>query len=146
MVQDLYNRRYNHKQVVNDVQFVQPQYNPNPQMMPDPMMAAAARGGGEEQPEEEMVTESPEVPDLEAPDMTNYGMEEESEKSWLDYIVAEAKAPLVVIILAFIMTVPQVNSLVRNTLGRLTGNMLYINILQALLIGLIFYGVMKLLV
>jgi len=91
-------------------------------------------------------TMSPETPDLEAPDLSKYGMDDEEEAGWLDTIVNEIKAPGIVIILAFLMTVPQINTVVRDGLSRLTENTLYINIMQAILIGVAFYGAMKLLV
>lgn len=93
-----------------------------------------------------MQAESPETPDMEAPDLSKYGMEEEDEHGWFDMLIDEAKAPMIVVILAFLMSMPQVNATVRNGLSRFTMNTFYINIIQSLLIGLAFYLATKFLV
>ena len=86
-----------------------------------------------------MEAASPETPEMEAPDLSKYGMEEEEAGSWMDQLMTEARAPLIVIALAFLMSLPQVNALVRNGLARITTNTLYLNVIMAFLIGGAFY-------
>lgn len=76
----------------------------------------------------------------EAPDFNSYGMEEESGLgSLFGFNFGDLKDPLIVVALAVILSLPQVQRLVRNTLARFVQNPLYINILQAVILGVGFY-------
>ena len=90
-----------------------------------------------------MMPESPEIMEIDSPDMSKYGMDEEEESSWFDQLLDEIRAPLIVVVLAFLMSMPQINALMRNGLSRLTTNQLYLNLIQALLIGFMFWGANK---
>lgn len=93
-----------------------------------------------------ITTQSPEMSEMDAPNLENYGMEdEESTLNWLDFILNEAKAPLIVMALAFVMSMPQINILFTNTLSKFTNNMLYMNLIRSLLIAVVFYVIIKLL-
>ena len=115
-------------------------YMPHDQMQAPTMQS----GVGMQAMGQPMGPESPDMADMEAPDLSVYGMEEES-GNWTDTMFMEAKAPLIVIALAFAMSLPQISTLVRNGLAQVTTNMLYINILQSVIIGVLFYVTMKLL-
>lgn len=78
---------------------------------------------------------------MEAPDLSSYGMEEDG--GMMNNVFNEAKAPLIVVVLAFLMSLPQVSGMVRNLVARFTTNPLYVNVLLAALMGVAFYVVMK---
>jgi hypothetical protein len=81
------------------------------------------------------------------PDMDTYGMghdggEASSGGSMMSMpldLVQGFKDPVIVIILAIILSLPQVNSMIRSTLSQFVGNPLYVNIMMAVLLGLVFY-------
>jgi len=112
-----------------------PGYDPQMQQMPPQMTSSQAQMDmyqGEE-PDEDMMVQGGE-----APDMGNYGMNEES--TWVPKgLVDGFKDPIMVIILAVILSLPQVNRLIRGTLNQFVGNPLYVNILMAVMLGLAFY-------
>jgi hypothetical protein len=84
-----------------------------------------------------------EMPDLDEPDLSKYGMEAEGSGGFMDNLFEELKAPVIVVILAFLMGQPQVNGVIRTNLNRFTMNNLYISIIMALIIGVVFYAIMK---
>jgi len=107
-----------------------------PGQMPPQMTSSQAQMAmyqdSEQMPEGEMMGEA------EAPDMSNYGMNEGG--GWLPSgIIDSFKDPLMVIILAVILSLPQVNRLIRGTLSQFVGNPYYVSILQAVMLGLAFY-------
>lgn len=81
------------------------------------------------------------------PDMDTYGMGPEGDEaprggsmmSMPMDLLQSFKDPLMVIILAVVLSLPQVNGPLRATLSQFVGNPLYVNILMAVLLGLVFY-------
>jgi hypothetical protein len=75
---------------------------------------------------------------MDAPDLSTYGMEEGT-GGMMDKIINQSKAPLVVIVLVFLMTMPQVTGQVRNFVARFTTNPMYVNVALAVAVGIAFY-------
>jgi hypothetical protein len=114
-----------------------PGYDPQMQQMPPQMTSSQAQmdmyQDGEPDDDEMMVHQGGEVPD-----MGSYGMNEES--TWVPKgLVDSFKDPIMVIILAVLLSLPQVNRLIRGTLSQFVGNPMYVNILMAVMLGLAFY-------
>ena len=76
---------------------------------------------------------------MDAPDLSNYGMEEEG-AGFMDNLISQSKGPLIVVVLAFLMSMPQVSGAVRNFVARFTTNPMYVNVALALLMGAVFYA------
>ena len=85
---------------------------------------------------------SPETMDMEAPDLSVYGMEEE-ETGWTDRLLNEVKAPLIVAVLAFVMTLPQVSGMIRTLFSKVTTNDTLIGLGAAVLMAVLFFIAMK---
>jgi len=79
---------------------------------------------------------------MEAPDLSNYGMEDD-EGGMVDQLMGEMKGPILVAVLVFIMSLPQVNSVVRNFVAGFTINTMYINAAMALSVGVAYFLLMK---
>lgn len=123
---------------MGEVQYIPPEQQQAPTMQ-NGMMENMA---GEPMIPDDMV---PEEAAMDAPDLTNYGMDDDDTGSggMVDKLFNEAKGPLIVVALAFVMSLPQVNSMIRNLLSRVTTNPMYINVAMALLLGLVFFVIMK---
>lgn len=79
---------------------------------------------------------------MDGPDLSTYGMDE-GHDGMMDQLMDEAKGPLIVVALAFAMSLPQVNGILRGLLSRVTTNPLYMNIAMAIILGLVFYFIKK---
>lgn len=114
-----------------------PGYDPRMQQQMPPQMTSqqaqmAMYQGEEPQDDGEMM--------MEAPDMGEYGMNDDSGSAWVPKgLVDGFKDPIMVIILAVLLSLPQVNRLIRGTLNQFVGNPMYVNILMAVMLGLAFY-------
>jgi hypothetical protein len=75
---------------------------------------------------------------MDAPDLSNYGMEEDN-TGMVGNLIDQSKGPLIVVALAFLMSLPQVSGMVRNLVARFTTNPMYVNVLMAVLMGAAFY-------
>lgn len=75
---------------------------------------------------------------MDAPDLSSYGMDEE-EGGMMDGLLEQSKGPLIVVALAFLMSLPQVSGMVRNLVARFTTNPMYVNVMMAVLMGVAFY-------
>lgn len=93
---------------------------------------------------EPMVAPGEEDMAMEAPDLTNYGMEEET-GGLVDMLLGEVKGPLMVAVLVFVMSLPQVSSVIRNFVAGFTTNALYMNVVLALMVGVAYYSLNKVL-
>lgn len=93
---------------------------------------------------EPMVAPGDEDMAMEAPDLSNYGMEDE-DGGIADMLLGEVKGPLLVAVLVFAMSLPQVSSPIRNFLAGFTTNALYMNLALAVLVGVIYYVLNKVL-
>ena len=80
---------------------------------------------------------------IDAPDLTSYGMDNGA-SSIMEQIITQAKGPLIVVVLAFVMSLPQVSGTVRSLVARFTTNSIYVNIALALIMGLVFFLINKL--
>jgi len=80
---------------------------------------------------------------MDAPDLTSYGMENNA-STMMENIINQAKGPLIVIALAFIMSLPQVSGTVRSFVARFTTNSIYVNISLALIMGILFFLIINL--
>lgn len=127
----------------------------HPGMMPSPIqpqrqvhtgevsyMPRDQMGTPQHMPQHMPQAESPDTPDMEAPDLNVYGMEDE-EQSMVDKVLTEIKPPLIVAILAFIMSLPQVSGFVRQAISKVTTNSIYAAALVSVLIGVLFYVINK---
>jgi len=74
---------------------------------------------------------------MDAPDLSSYGMDEE-ETGMMEGILDQSKGPLIVVALAFLMSLPQVSGMVRNLVARFTTNPMYVNVMMAVLMGVAF--------
>lgn len=92
---------------------------------------------------EHMIPDDMEDAAMDAPDLANYGMEEEESNNMFDRLFAEGRGPLIVVALAFAMSLPQVNVILRNLLSRLTPNPMYMNIAMAVILGIAFWVINK---
>lgn len=101
----------------------------NPPMGGQAQMAAPTH----QQPDEQQMM-------MDAPDLSNYGMEEEG-SGVFDSVLEHLKGPLIVMILAFLMSLPQVSGSVRTFVARFTTNPLYVNVLMAVVMGLVYKAV-----
>jgi len=99
--------------------------------------------GGMDEDEMEMAYGRGEVPDMDTYGMGGPESEEAprggSMMSMPMDLLNSFKDPMMVIILAVILSLPQVNGPIRATLSQFVGNPLYVNVLMAVLLGLVFY-------
>lgn len=123
---------------MGEVQYIPPEQQQAP-MVQNNMMETMA---GERMIPDDMVVEDAA---MDAPDLSTYGMDEDTTDGMFDKLMGELKGPLIVIALAFVMSLPQVNAILRNILARVTTNPMYMNIAMAIILGLVFWLVMKLL-
>lgn len=82
--------------------------------------------------------------EMTVPDLRSFG-QEETENGWMDDMFGEIKGPLIIVALAFAMSLPQVNAVIRNVIVRFTTNPMYMNMSMAILLGALFYIVKRLL-
>lgn len=118
---------------MGEVQYVPQELNQAPTVQNDMAQNMAGERMVPPEMEEEMV--------MEAPDLATYGMEEE--EGMIDGLLNQAKGPLLVAFLAFLISLPQVSGVVRTFVARFTTNSLYVNLVLAVLVGVAFYGVTK---
>lgn len=73
-------------------------------------------------------------------DIGTYGMDDDTDKSSiLNIIINEIKIPVMGFILYFIFSIPQISNPLKNFLYGYLTNSLYVNIIFALLFGILFY-------
>lgn len=125
---------YNPIQPERQVRMGEVRYAPPDQQMPPQMQQ------GPMQPQLQQIQQQEEDNDavMDAPDLTTYGMEEGS-PSTFNNIINMSKIPLLVAALAFVMSLPQVNGMVRSFVARFTTNSIYVNVAIALIMGLAFF-------
>lgn len=126
-------------------QMMPPQHQQHPGMMQSPIQPQRQVPMGEVSyiPRDQMGTpQQMPPPEMDAPDLNTYGMEDE-EQSIIDKVLTELKPPLIVAILAFIMSLPQVSGFVRQAISRVTTNSIFAAALISLLIAVLFYVINK---
>lgn len=126
---------YNPQQPMSEMRMGEVDYIPNSQQQ-----APTVQNNMEENMEDEDMapTEEDAQMMMDAPDLSTYGMEE-GNGGMMDKIINQSKAPLVVIVLVFLMTMPQVSGAVRNFVARFTTNPMYVNVALAIAVGVAFY-------
>jgi hypothetical protein len=126
---------YNPVQPNQQVQMGEVQYIPQSQQQAPTMQnGMEANMDGEEM----APSDEDEQMMMDAPDLSNYGMEDDG-AGFMDNLINQSKGPLIVVVLAFLMSMPQVSGAVRNFVARFTTNPMYVNVALALLMGAIFY-------
>lgn len=82
--------------------------------------------------------------EMSVPDLRGYG-QDDVEGGWMDEMMGEMKGPLIIIALAFAMSLPQLNAVIRNVIVKFTTNPMYMNASMAILLGALYWLAKKLL-
>jgi len=75
--------------------------------------------------------------ELRVPDLSKYGQNESD--GWFDDLFGELKGPMIIVVLAFAMSLPQINAVFRNLIVRFTTNPMYMNLSMAIILGAMFW-------
>lgn len=103
-----------------------------------PMQQSNLNGGG-----------SHDMDNYDMPNLDTYGMEVDTDDKTtniLNKILDEIKLPIIVIVMYFLLTIPQIGMFIKNFLMGYLNNSVYVNIILSLLFGVVFYAIVKVLV